>query len=148
MCACAYVQHAPFERFVGMIRSNSTEFEAGGRVLRLKQYIKADAGTAMIDAIIAALAANTHVEALYIQNFEWVRPSAHGNVFSGQILMKSVRARLHAASANPAVCGGQAATTCCNGFSWMPAWSGEVWGVVRPGQLGADAMATCAGHVR
>ena len=67
------VQRAPFRRFMEMIRSDSREFEAGGRVLRLKQYMAADANCAMMEEVIAALSANTRVGALYIQNFEWVR---------------------------------------------------------------------------
>ena len=59
-----------------MIRGNSREFEAGGRVLRLKQYMAADANCAMMEEVIAALSANTRVGALYIQNFEWVRLSS------------------------------------------------------------------------
>ncbi|KAK9821293.1 hypothetical protein WJX81_001784 [Elliptochloris bilobata] len=55
---------------VAAIREDSTEFEAGGRVLRLKQYIAAGVGAAALDAIIDALSANSRVEALYIQNFE------------------------------------------------------------------------------
>lgn len=38
------LQAEPFVRFLRMVRENSTEFEANGRVLRLKQYIKADVG--------------------------------------------------------------------------------------------------------
>ncbi|GMH43620.1 hypothetical protein BSKO_11542 [Bryopsis sp. KO-2023] len=52
------------------IRSNSTEFEANGRVLRLKQYLRSDVGPAVIDAVLDALHVNTRLEALYIQNFE------------------------------------------------------------------------------
>lgn len=55
-----------------MVRSNSHEFEAQGRVLRLKQYISADVRPAAINAILEALAVNTLVEVLYIQNFEQV----------------------------------------------------------------------------
>lgn len=55
-----------------MVRSNSPEFEAQGRVLRLKQYISADVRPAAINAILEALAVNTLVEVLYIQNFEQV----------------------------------------------------------------------------
>ncbi|KAK9815520.1 hypothetical protein WJX72_005004 [[Myrmecia] bisecta] len=57
-------------RLIDMIRGDSTEFEADGRVLRLKQYIRADANAPTMDAIIDALAVNVRVEALYIQNFE------------------------------------------------------------------------------
>ena len=56
-----------------MVRSNSHEFEAQGRVLRLKQYISADVRPAAINAILEALAVNTLVEVLYIQNFEQVQ---------------------------------------------------------------------------
>lgn len=55
-----------------MIHGNSGDFEAGGRVLRLKQYMSADARPAMIDLVLDALAVNTRVECLYIQNFELV----------------------------------------------------------------------------
>lgn len=55
-----------------MLRSNSHDFEAQGRVLRLKQYISADVRPAAINAILEALAVNTLVEVLYIQNFEQV----------------------------------------------------------------------------
>jgi hypothetical protein len=63
-------------RLCEMIRRNSREFQAGGRVLRLKQYIGADVKPPHIDAILDALAFNTRVEVLYIQNFEWVRIAA------------------------------------------------------------------------
>ena len=68
----AALQAAPFRRFVEMVRSNSHDFEAQGRVLRLKQYISADVRPAAINAILEALAVNTLVEVLYIQNFEHV----------------------------------------------------------------------------
>lgn len=55
-----------------MVRSNSRDFEAQGRVLRLKQYINSDVRPAAINAILEALAVNTLVEVLYIQNFEQV----------------------------------------------------------------------------
>ena len=67
------MQAAPFRRFVDMVRSNSHEFEAQGRVLRLKQYISADVRPAAINAILEALAVNTLVEVLYIQNIEQVQ---------------------------------------------------------------------------
>lgn len=66
------LQAAPFRRFVEMVRNNSHDFEAQGRVLRLKQYISADVRPAAINAILEALAVNTLVEVLYIQNFEQV----------------------------------------------------------------------------
>jgi len=66
------LQAAPFRRFVEMVRSNSHDFEAQGRVLRLKHYISADVRPAAINAILEALAVNTLVEVLYIQNFEQV----------------------------------------------------------------------------
>ena len=74
------LQAAPFRRFVEMVRNNSHDFEAQGRVLRLKQYISADVRPAAINAILEALAVNTLVEVLYIQNFEqvnawWCGPS-------------------------------------------------------------------------
>lgn len=66
---------APFRRLIEMIRTNSREFEADGRVLRLKQYMSSDARPPMIDMVLDALEVNTRVEALYIQNFELVRAS-------------------------------------------------------------------------
>ena len=66
------LQNPRFKGFCDMIRANSEEFEAQGRVLRLKQFIRADAKQAQIDAILDALEENTRVEALYIQNFEMV----------------------------------------------------------------------------
>lgn len=68
-------QLAPFKRLIDMIRTNSKEFEADGRVLRLKQYMNSDARPPMIDMVLDALEVNTRVEALYIQNFELVRAS-------------------------------------------------------------------------
>ena len=41
------------------------------------RHIAAGIGPAALDAIIDALAANTRVEALYIQNFERVRSRMH-----------------------------------------------------------------------
>ena len=58
---------------VNAIENNSTEFEADGRVLRLKQYLGINMRPPVIDAILTALEKNTLVEALYIQNFEEVR---------------------------------------------------------------------------
>ena len=55
------------------LREDSRDFEADGRVLRLKQCVPSDMLPGHIDAILDALAANTRVEVLYIQNFEWVR---------------------------------------------------------------------------
>ncbi|CAL5226309.1 g9154 [Coccomyxa viridis] len=52
-------------------REDSRDFEADGRVLRLKQYVPSDLLPGHMDAILDALAANTRVEVLYIQNFEW-----------------------------------------------------------------------------
>ena len=74
------MQAAPFRRFVDMVRSNSPEFEAQGRVLRLKQYISADVRPAAINAILEALAVNTLVEVLYIQNFEQVQSNGRSAV--------------------------------------------------------------------
>lgn len=59
-----------FAKLVHLIRSNSTEFEAQGRILRLKNYIGAHARAVDMDIIIEALRENTRVEVLYIQNFE------------------------------------------------------------------------------
>ena len=66
------MQNKQVARLCAMIRADSREFQADGRVLRLKQYISSDVRPAHIDAILDALAANTRVEVLYIQNFEWV----------------------------------------------------------------------------
>ena len=66
------LQNKQIARLCGMIRANSREFQADGRVLRLKQYVSSDVRPSQIDAILDALAANTRVEVLYIQNFEWV----------------------------------------------------------------------------
>ena len=66
------VQSEPFRKLLAMIRDNSTEFQAEGRILRLKNYMRADAQPAEIDAVIEALEHNSRVEALYIQNFEMV----------------------------------------------------------------------------
>ena len=66
------MQNKQVARLCNMIRADSREFQADGRVLRLKQYISSDVRPAHIDAILDALAANTRVEVLYIQNFEWV----------------------------------------------------------------------------
>ena len=66
-------QAGPFQQLLASIRGNSTEFQAEGRILRLKNHMRADAQPAEIDAVIDALAQNTRVEALYIQNFEEVR---------------------------------------------------------------------------
>lgn len=71
------LQAAPFKRFVEMVRSNSHDFEAQGRVLRLKQYINSDVRPAAISAILEALAVNTLVEVLYIQNFEQVSTESY-----------------------------------------------------------------------
>ena len=66
------MQNKQVARLCNLIRADSREFQADGRVLRLKQYISSDVRPAHIDAILDALAANTRVEVLYIQNFEWV----------------------------------------------------------------------------
>ncbi|CAL8463490.1 g3024 [Coccomyxa elongata] len=58
-------------RLCEMLRGDSHDFQAAGRVLRLKQYVSADIKPPHIDAILDALAVNTRVEVLYIQNFEW-----------------------------------------------------------------------------
>ena len=70
--ACNAAQSEPFQKLLAMIRSNSREFQAEGRILRLKNYMRADAQPAEIDAVIEALEHNTRIEALYIQNFEMV----------------------------------------------------------------------------
>ena len=56
-----------------MLRADSRAFQAGGRVLRLKQYLPSDVRPPAIDAVLDALAANRRVQVLYIQNFELVR---------------------------------------------------------------------------
>jgi hypothetical protein len=52
------------------LRRNTREFDAEGRVLRLKRFIPANCRPQVIDAVLDALRANTRVEVLYIQNFE------------------------------------------------------------------------------
>lgn len=71
--APARSQSPAFRAFLAMLRGSSTEFEAGGRVLRLRQFLRADVRPRVLDAVLDALEANTRVEALYIQNFEQVR---------------------------------------------------------------------------
>lgn len=67
-------QNPRFQEFLEALRSSSAAIgQAGGRVLRLKQYIGADARPQVIDAVLDALEHNNRVEALYIQNFEKVR---------------------------------------------------------------------------
>ncbi len=66
-------QNTTLREFLEQVRTNTTKFEADGRVLRLKQYLGINARPAVIDAVLDALAVNTRVEALYIQNFEEVR---------------------------------------------------------------------------
>ena len=66
-------QNRTVRYLVNAIEKNSTEFEADGRVLRLKQYLGINVRPPVIDAILTALKKNTLVEALYIQNFEEVR---------------------------------------------------------------------------
>ena len=68
-------QNRTVRYLVHAIRSNSQEFEACGRVLRLKQYLGINVRPPVMDAILTALEENTLVEALYIQNFEEVRQS-------------------------------------------------------------------------
>ena len=51
-------------RLLKLLKSNS---DTGIRVLRLKQYLDADANPMIIDTVLDALANNTVVEALYIQ---------------------------------------------------------------------------------
>ena len=70
------LQNATVRYLVNAIESNSTEFEAEGRVLRLKQYLGINARPPVIDAILDSLKKNTLIEALYIQNFEDVRSAA------------------------------------------------------------------------
>ena len=57
-----------FSRFLAMLRSGSPEFEAEGRVLRLRRYLRADVPPAVLDAVLDALSApGCRVEALYVQ---------------------------------------------------------------------------------
>ena len=67
-------QNAAVKYLVNAVEENSEEFEAGGRVLRLKQYLGINARPPVLNAVLDALMKNTRVEALYIQNFEDVRP--------------------------------------------------------------------------
>ena len=64
---------------VHAIGNNSRDFEASGRVLRLKQYLGINVRPPVMDAILTALEKNTLVEALYIQNFEEVRRACHAS---------------------------------------------------------------------
>ena len=66
-------QNPSVKYLVNAIENNSEEFEAQGRVLRLKQYIGINARQPVIDAVLDAMMKNKRVEALYIQNFEDVR---------------------------------------------------------------------------
>ena len=60
-----------FREFLRRLRtSDPTLGVENGRVLRLKQFVPSDIGPRIIEQIIDALADNTTVEALYIQNFE------------------------------------------------------------------------------
>jgi len=61
---------AKFVEFLEMVKSNSTAFHCDGKILRLKRFIPPGAGSLMLDLVIDALAYNTRVEILYIQNFE------------------------------------------------------------------------------
>eukprot|EP01047_Picozoa_sp_COSAG01_P061003 COSAG01_NODE_7554_length_3152_cov_1.079266_2_plen_248_part_00 len=63
------LQRSGVQRLLKMLRSNS-EADTSMRVLRLKQYLDADANPMVIDTVLDALESNTMVEALYIQNFE------------------------------------------------------------------------------
>ncbi len=65
-------QSVDVQNLLKAIRANSTEFEAQGRVLRVKQHIHADAGPLVVDALLDALMENTRIEALYVQNLEQV----------------------------------------------------------------------------
>ncbi len=72
----AITQNSHVAQLCTRLRANSRDFEADGRVLRLKQYVPSDLLPGHMDAILSALAANTRVEVMYIQNFEWVRPGS------------------------------------------------------------------------
>lgn len=78
-------QNATVKYLVNAVERNSTEFEAGGRVLRLKQYLGITARPPVINAVLDALMKNTRVEALYIQNFEDVRSTKPANCKSCRI---------------------------------------------------------------
>lgn len=65
-----YLDRASVRAFLASLRSNTNDGEAGGRVLWLKHHVSADAGPAVIDAVLDALAENTLVQVLYIHNFE------------------------------------------------------------------------------
>lgn len=75
------MQNVHVLRLCEMLRGNSHDFQAAGRVLRLKQYVSADIKPPHIEAILDALAVNTRVEVLYIQNFEWVSTALPSAVF-------------------------------------------------------------------
>ena len=57
-------------RLLALIEGDSQVFQWRGAVLRVKQYLRADAGPRELDAVIDALRKNTRVQALYLQNFE------------------------------------------------------------------------------
>lgn len=59
-----------FKDFIERLANNTLDCDAGGKVLRLKRFIKSNAGPLVINAVLDALKTNTKIEALYIQNFE------------------------------------------------------------------------------
>ena len=61
---------SPHRYFPPRLANNTLDCDAGGKVLRLKRFIKSNAGPLVINAVLDALKTNTKIEALYIQNFE------------------------------------------------------------------------------
>ncbi|CAG9461207.1 unnamed protein product [Pedinophyceae sp. YPF-701] len=59
-----------FQDLIHKIETNSREFQADGKILRLKQYIPSEVRSAEINRILDALWLNDRIEVLYIQNFE------------------------------------------------------------------------------
>ena len=69
-------------------------------VLLSFRYLSADVGPGVINAVIAALADNTRVEALYIQNFERVRgPSAGQKVANIRVVNDALHLELGCSTA-------------------------------------------------
>ena len=93
---------------------NSTEFEAGGRVLRLKQYLGITARPPVINAVLDALMKNTRVEALYIQNFEDVRP-----IESADLKAAGCATRKLPCSLGGCLPGWMMGESCCGAFAGL-----------------------------
>lgn len=66
-CGVDKLNRSGVRRLLQMLKENT---DPSLKVLRLKQYLDADANPYIIDTVLDALAGNTVVEALYIQNFE------------------------------------------------------------------------------